>query len=193
MKKLIACLGATLCLFTATVSASAASFDYIDTQTKAHEIAQTARNIGLPEDDPIIQRASELWWEANEKFKYDRDIVATVIYNEAWYDCSTRHRELVAAVVCNRVQSDKFPSSVYEVVVAPKQYLPAYANANSFYGQRARENPEAWKECQRIAAKALRGEIECPPNVLYQANFKQGKGVYEIHRTSYSTSYFCYG
>ena len=32
-------------------------------QNKAHEIAEMARSIGLPEDDPIIKRAQEIWWE----------------------------------------------------------------------------------------------------------------------------------
>lgn len=148
--------------------------------------------MGLPEDDPIIVRAKELWWQAENQFAYDRDIIATVVYNEAGYGCSDRHMELVAAVVCNRVQADIWPDSVYEVVVAPRQYLPAYADANSYYGQRARQS-DVWEKCQAIATKALNGEIDCPPNVVYQANFRQGNGVYEVHRTSYSTSYFCYG
>lgn len=39
-------------------------------QAKVHEIAETARELGLAEDDPIIRRASELWHiyeEAKEK------------------------------------------------------------------------------------------------------------------------------
>lgn len=192
MKKFIACIGLTATILAGIMSASAAP-SYIDTQTKAHEIAETARSMGLPEDDPIIKRASELWWEANQQFCVDRDIIASVVYNESWYGCSTRHRELVATVVVNRVNSSMFPNSVYEVVVQKGQYLPAYANANSYYGQRARADATAWAECQRIATKALRGQIECPSNVLFQANFRQGKGVYETHYTSYSTSYFCYG
>lgn len=37
-------------------------------QTRAHEIAESARDMGLPEDDPILVRASEIWWEdANAK------------------------------------------------------------------------------------------------------------------------------
>lgn len=165
-------------------------------QDKAHEIAEIARTIGLSEDDPIITRAQEIWWEEynnlTAQFNYDRDIIATVIFNEAGYGCSERHMELVAAVVCNRVSDSRFPSTVYGVVTQKGQYHPAYANANSYYGQKAR-NSDRWALCQEIATRALRGEITCSSNVLYQANFKQGKGVYETHYTSYSTSYFCYG
>lgn len=191
MRKFIVCVGIATCLLTAGLSASA-SMDYFDTQTKAHEIAETARSMGLPEDDPIIKRASELWWQAESSFAYDRDILATVIYNEAWGGCSTRHRELVAAVVVNRVNSGRFPNTVYDVVTQAGQYHVAYANPDSYYGKRARANASAWAECQRIATRALKGQIECPSNVLWQANFMQGNGVYEIHRTSYSTTYFCY-
>lgn len=169
------------------------SFTYhqFDIRDKAHEIAQLARSIGLPEDDPIIVRAKEVWIAADEQFKIDRDIIATVVYNEAGYGCSDRHMELVAAVIYNRLRSDMFPDTVYEIVTAPKQYHPLYADANSFYGKLARDS-EKWAKCRRIAVKALRGEIECPENVFYQANFKQGDGIYEIHKTSYSTTWFCY-
>lgn len=34
-------------------------------QSTAHEIAELARGMGLQEDDPIIVRASEIWWEDN--------------------------------------------------------------------------------------------------------------------------------
>ena len=121
----------------------------------------------------------------------DRDIIATVVYNEAGYGCSDRHMELVAAVIYNRLKSDDFPDTVYDIVVAPKQYHPLYADPESFYGKLARDS-DVWIKCQRIATKALKGEIECPDNVFYQANFTQGSEIYEIHDTSYSTTWFCY-
>lgn len=167
-------------------------------QEKAHTIAEHAREMGLTDDNPIIQEAMRLWWEAEELRepepvvnKVDRDIVATVVYNEAGFGCSERHMELVAQVVVNRVNSPRFPNTVYDVVVAPRQYHPAYANPNSYYGQRARKS-DKWALCQEVATRALLGQVECPSNVFWQANFRQGRGVYEIHRTSYSTTYFCY-
>lgn len=160
----------------------------------AHEIAELARSLGLPEDDPIIVRAKELWWGADEEFCADRDIIATVVYNEAWGGCSERHRELVAAVVVNRVASELFPDSVAEVVGQKGQYHPAYVYAGSIYGQRARADAEVWAECQDIASRALLGQVECPAGVLYQAEFLQGTAeVYETHETTYSTTYFCFG
>lgn len=130
--------------------------------------------------------------EDDSNFQTDRDIIATVVYNEAWGGCSERHRELVAAVVVNRVNDSRFPNTVYDVVTQPNQYLKAYADPNSTYRQRATSDPQVWAECQRIAARALHGEIECDPAVVWQAESTQGTGTYETHRTSYSTTYFCY-
>lgn len=164
-----------------------------DTKDTAHEIAELARSLGLPEDDPIIVRARELWWEADEQFCWERDITATIVFNEAGYGCSDRQMELVATVPWNRVKSDKFPNTLYEVVIQQGQYLPAYADPNSYYSRRARADEETWKKCQEIAARVMLGEVECPENVLYQAEFVQGTGVYETHETTYSTTYFCFG
>lgn len=168
------------------------TYSNFEIQEASNKIVQLARSIGLHNSDPIIVRAQEVWRAAYDQFLIDRDIIATVVYNEAGYGCSDRHMELVAAVIYNRLKSDKFPETIYEIVTAPKQYHPLYADADSFYGQLARDS-DKWAQCRRIAVKALRGEIKCPDNVFYQANFKQGDGVYEVHYTSYSTTWFCYG
>lgn len=53
-----------------SVKAGAASWTY--KQVKAHEIAEIARDMGLPEDDPIIRRASEIWYEEKAAMKNKR-------------------------------------------------------------------------------------------------------------------------
>lgn len=161
-------------------------------QQTAHEIAELARSIGLTEDDPIIVRAQELRAQADAEFQRDVDIVAVTIHWEAGHGTTTEHKERCGAVIVNRLHSDKFPNTIEEVITQPNQYLAAYADPNSYYSKTAKEC-ESWEECREIAAKALRGEIECPENVLYQAEFVQGTGIYEIYKTSYSTTYFCYG
>lgn len=122
----------------------------------------------------------------------DIDIIASVVYNEAGYGTTMRHKELVAAVVVNRVMDSRFPNSVYEVVVQPYQYYAPYAQYGSYYMNRAMQS-DIWQDCCAIAERALKGEIECPSNVIFQANFPQGYGTYELGYTSYSVSYFCYG
>lgn len=49
-----------LCVMCCAVTALAA---WTDKQTKAHEIADIARSMGLGEDNPIIKEASRIWWE----------------------------------------------------------------------------------------------------------------------------------
>lgn len=122
----------------------------------------------------------------------DIDIVASVVYNEAGYGTTTRHKELVAAIVINRVLDPRFPSSVYGVVTQPYQYYAPYAQYGSYYMNRAMQS-DIWQDCCDIAVRALNGEVECPANVIFQANFAQGNGVYEYGYTSYSTTYFCFG
>ena len=192
---LIACSCMLLIAFISSCTTHANAIGIENTQKdQAHAIAEQARAMGLPETDPIIVRARELWYEADAQFCMNRDIIACVVYNEAWGGCTDRHRELVAAVVYNRVNcAYGGATTVYDVVSAPGQYLKAYATPGSYYWNRATKDPTVWAECQRIASKALNGEVVCPSNVLGQSEGTQGSGVYEICKTSYSTTYFCYG
>jgi spore germination cell wall hydrolase CwlJ-like protein len=160
-------------------------------QNSMTTIIEMAQNAGISDNDPLIQRAKHLQEQAKEQYRRDLEIIATVVYNEAGYGCSDRHMELVAAVIYNRLKSDMFPDTVYEIVVAPKQYHPLYAEENSFYHQLAKES-DKWSQCLKIAERALRGDIDCPETVFFQANFPQGSADYEIHYTSYSITWFCY-
>ena len=60
MKKTIALIAALALMVTMT---AATAREWTQRQQTAHQIAELARGIGLPENDPIIVRASELWWE----------------------------------------------------------------------------------------------------------------------------------
>lgn len=185
-------------------------------QEHAHQIAEHARAIGYAEDSDLIETVRAEWWadeakiveykrlqeeqEAAEeeawKIENERNarIIASVVYNEAMFGTTQRHKELVAAVIINRVNDPRFPNTVYDVVTQPGQYLPAYANESSYYFQRAVNDTENWNLCMDIAYKALKGEIECPSNVLYQSNYSSlGYGYYEVCYTSYSVTYFAYG
>ena len=55
-------MAAILLIGTLAITTLAVS-GWTETQEKVHEIADMARSLGLPEDDPIIKRASEIWWE----------------------------------------------------------------------------------------------------------------------------------
>lgn len=51
----------------ALVCLAVSGYTYVEhwtaNQNTAHEIAELARGMGLPESDPIITRAQEIWWE----------------------------------------------------------------------------------------------------------------------------------
>lgn len=155
-----------------------------------HEIAELARSIGLPEDDPIIVRAKELWWEAhNTPVKtYTEDdlrILTNVIHYESC-GCSEWHKELVGQIVCNRVEDSRFPNTIKDVVAQPRQYSVFYTTTTV-----------SCQNCQNIARNVLEGNVDCPANVIYQANFRQGTGVYKVSYVNTgwfrSITYFCYG
>lgn len=159
--------------------------------------AEQERYICLYEAATTVEQSEATQDEATytEAIEYDlsdAEIIACVVYNEAGNGCTDRHQELVAAIIVNRVNDPRFPDTVYDVVTQKNQYHPAYATPGSWAWEKA-VNSGKWEHCLEIAEKALRGEVDCPSNVLYQANFAQGTGVYEYGYTSYSTTYFCTG
>lgn len=118
----------------------------------------------------------------------DLMLLARVINAEAGYGCTIEHNQLVGCVVMNRVKDPRFPNTVSDVIYQKGQY-PSVSSA------RFKEQPS---QIALDAAKyVLDGKAYCPPDVIFQANFKQGKGVYKQFNvnTGYysSTTYFCRG
>lgn len=105
-----------------------------------------------------------------------------------WLSCALYHecrglndeaQIAVASVIMNRVESDKFPNTIFEVLVQPGQY--AFVNDEIIWGEpdeRAIKNAEYvyWNGSQ------------IPENVLFQAEFLQGSGVWK----QIDNQYFCY-
>lgn len=149
---------------------------------QAHKLAETARLLGLAEDDPVILKAKAIWAQERQNL----DILAKTISKEA-PGCPYEHQLTVGCVVINRVRSSKFPNTIYDVIVQKNQYNPAYAR--DFDGVK--------DEFYAVAKAVLDGEYSIPSNVLYQSNHKNGTGVWwESHvKTPYweSVTYFCYG
>lgn len=92
----------------------------------------------------------------------------------------------VGSVVLNRMASDLFPGeTLYDVIYQPGQYSPTWSGAiNNTPDERTIEN----------AKRLLTDGSILPENVVFQANFKQGDGVYceyydEVLGT---TTYFCF-
>ena len=115
---------------------------------------------------------------------YDNDLwyLSRVIQAEAGY-CSEEMQEDVGSVVLNRMNDDRFPDTIPEVIEQPGQYSTA-----SYLSY---QNPT--ESALKVAKDLLKNGSKLPGDVIYQANFPQGSGTYKTLSTSYSTMYFCVG
>lgn len=113
----------------------------------------------------------------------DEDVwyLSRVIQAESGY-CQTEMMEGVGSVVLNRVESDLFPDSIREVIEQPGQY-----STLSWLSQQTPTD-----EVMEVTYDLLDNGSKYPEDVIYQANFVQGSGIYKTLSTSYSTMYFCY-
>lgn len=113
-------------------------------------------------------------------------LLAKIVHAEAGSNWLTEeHRQLVASIVINRVNSPEFPNSIYGVIHQRGQY----ASVRTRYFN----NLKPSRKCVFSALKVLSNGSIAPPDVVFQANFKQGSGVYKtIHDSILGSTYFCY-
>ena len=110
----------------------------------------------------------------------DLEILARVINGEAGAAyVADETRYYVGSVVLNRVASPYYPNNIHDVVFQYYQY------SCTWEGGRYYEEPPEY--CWIIARDLLENGSKLPSNVLLQANFKQGDGVYAYM----DTIYFC--
>lgn len=143
--------------------------------TTATEATETATTEATTEVTP-----EETTEEEKEISERDLYMLAHLINGEAgasYY--SDKHRLYVGSVVLNRVESDWYPDTIEEVIFQKGQY------ACTWDGNYDREPSESSWE---IAEQLLREGSVLPKNVVYQAEFTQGSGIYE----EIEGSYFCY-
>lgn len=118
--------------------------------------------------------------EGHQPYTEDIELLAEVMYHENWH---TDKEHLAAyytgAVVLNRVKHKWFPNTVKGVLYQKGQY----STTKKFY---TKELPQ---ECYEMARDLLKyGAPDVPETVIWQAMFKQGKGVWR----KVNTDYFCY-
>lgn len=121
----------------------------------------------------------------------DYNLLAYAIHREAgssWL--LDEHRDLVGMVVINRrnqggINGDLTNPTIADILNEEGQY--PYKSWN--YSADVIEN-----YCWESARRCLEGEVECPSNVIWQATFPQGDGVYKTFYSEKSgtTTYFCY-
>lgn len=120
----------------------------------------------------------------------DLDILALIIYQEAGGDRSSDDtRRKVGSVFLNRVAHPKFPNTFEAVATARRQYGTLYWTGLK-WPDRASSSSEAHAvdRAYEIAKELLTTGSILPANVIWQAEFKQGDGVYCLQ----DGIYFCY-
>lgn len=107
------------------------------------------------------------------------ELLAHLIYSEVgnegeasmWY---------AGSVVMNRIKHKEYPNNLYDVIYQKGQYEVTWN------GGLYKEDPS--DIAYEVAAELLNSGSILPEEVIYQAEFTQGKGIYEkIGRT-----YYCY-
>ena len=178
-------------------------------QDQAHQTAESLRKKGYSDSSAYVQAAKSTWNEAQKAIagyqklaQYsDEDIriLTTTVFHEAGHT-TEQLRQYVAQVVLNREEDSRFPDTVKGVITQPGQYSTKYATveaANAIQATDSKNGTYYYGICEDSVKAAMMGQVEMPSNVLYQANFSQGKGVWKsVYFNSgwyASTSYFCYG
>lgn len=147
----------------------------------------TKANASTEKVESLLARHEQYKGEATLKFvsefmidEKNLDILARIIETEVGAPyLDDRLSYEVGSVFLNRVKSDRFPDTFYEVAHQQGQY----ANAGSAVWYN-----EPSDRSKQIAQELLEHGSCLPAEVVWQANFKQGKGVYLYH----SGIYFCY-
>lgn len=119
--------------------------------------------------------------EAPAYTQEDLDLLATVIYCEAGADyISDGTRQMVGEVVLNRVASEYFPNTIYEVLTAPYQY-GRFCWTGVVMPDRASSEYEAHavQRAYEIAESLLSNSVErlLPEDAIWQAEFSQGSEI----------------
>lgn len=178
-------------------------------QDQAHQTAESLRKKGYSDSSAYVQAAKSTWNEAQKAIagyqklaQYSDEnirILTTTVFHEAGHT-TEQLRQYVAQVVLNRVEDSRFPDTVKGVITQPGQYSTKYATveaANAIQATDSKNGTYYYGICEDSVKAAMMGQVEMPSNVLYQANFSQGKGVWKsVYFNSgwyASTSYFCYG
>ena len=144
-------------------------------EVQAESVVTTSPTESSSATESIEEENSYYGW-TEEDYKY----LLMIIVGES-QNCSRQEQMYVGSVVLNRVHSSWFPkqNTIKQVATAKGQY------ACMWDGNAYKTPTETNKE---VAMELLKNGSVLPENVVFQALFKQGNGVYcKINKT-----YFCY-
>jgi hypothetical protein len=96
---------------------------------------------------------------------------------------------MVGSVFLNRVNSTLYPDTFEEVATQRKQYGTLYLTGIKWPDRASKpEEAVAVERAYMVAEQLLIFGSILPENVIYQAEFKQGSGVYDYRQDIY----FCF-
>lgn len=118
------------------------------------------------------------------------EIMAIIIYQEHGGNASSDETRIkIGNVVMNRVASDAFPDTIKEVALQSGQWGTLSITEIKWADRASQpEEAEAVQRAYDCAKRVLEGETLLPENVIWAAEFKQGKGTSEY----VDGTYFCY-
>lgn len=135
--------------------------------------------------EPVTEEMTEPTEEVKSYSEDDLFYLAAAVCREAGGE-SEEIQLLVANVIMNRVNSSLYPNTIYEVLTQYKQYGTMWKYGVSFPDW---ADQKVKDQCYSVAKRILEGERYCPENVLFQAEFEQGSGIFKQFGDDY---YFCY-
>lgn len=120
---------------------------------------------------------------SQEEFDYYTNLLSHLIEGEV-QGCDEETKKWVGSVVLNRVESEKFPDSIEDVIYQPGQYACTWdGNFN--------KTPS--DETIEVVKDLLTNGSAIPEDVVFQAEFLQGSGEWD-HKDCPNgvRMYFCY-
>ncbi|MFB0920445.1 MAG: hypothetical protein QMB62_06135 [Oscillospiraceae bacterium] len=181
----------TLALLVILSSATASAVSaWTARQNTAHEIAELARSIDLPEDNPIIVEAKRLWCEdymidtekkEPEPLYTDEDaaILAKIMYSECGAIKSDTEKACIVWAVLNRVDAG-YGGTIAFVATAPMQFgFKANTPVREDLLKLSYDVLERW-------AKEKSGETEVGRVLPKDYLWYNGDGAHNYFRNSYT-------
>lgn len=162
-------------------------------EIRANNDEKDVSQANIPTEEKVAVNALKIENTSEEEKTYtedDLEMLALAIYQEAGGDeNSDETRIMVGNVVMNRVADDRYPNDIYGVLTQKRQYGRLHWTGLKWADRASKpEEQYAVARAYECAKQVLEGVKLVPDNVVYQAEFEQGKGIY----AQQDGFYFCY-